>query len=204
MLHREFFRLRANPIPGLDLQFQNVPFVLNVIDSLADDPRFLKIRKGRQMYGHLTHVEQQVEEVVTSEIERQIDDAEATYKQIEKDAEKKRKQAVDDAQKSLEDMRNKEGTVNISVIKSLEDRMNMTREMATVQEVLDKDRADKAFKKSREKAIEEGKRATYQLNDAYKQRATLLPPILPVVVGVIVFFYRRSREQEGVAKSRLR
>ncbi len=203
MLHREFFRLRANPIPGLDLQFQNVPFVLNAIDSLAGDDRFLRIRKGRQMYGHLTHVERRVEEVVTSEIERQIDEAEETFKKIEKDAEKKRKDAIDEAQKSFEEMK-KRGELNISEVKALEDKANMTRASATVEEAREKDRADKKFRKDREKAIEDGKRATYKLNDAYKWRATLIPPILPFVVGVIVYLYRRSREEEGAAKSRLR
>lgn len=203
MLHREFFRLRANPIPGLDLQFQNVPFVLNVIDALADDPRFVEIRKGRQLYGHLTRVEQVVEQVVTSEIERQIEDAETRYKRIEENAEKTRREAVETAQKQFEEMK-KKGELNISAIKALEDRANMTREMATVQELLDKDRAEKEFKKERDKAIEEGKRRTYALNDLYKWFAVLAPPILPFLAGVVVFFYRRSREQEGVAKSRLR
>lgn len=203
MLHREFFRLRANPIPGLDLQFQNVPFVLNVIDALADDPRFIEIRKGRQLYGHLTRVEQVVEQVVTSEIERQIEDAESRYKRIEENAEKTRREAVETAQKQFDEMK-KKGELNISAIKALEDRANMTREMATVQELLDKDRAEKEFKKERDKAIEEGKRRTYALNDLYKWFAVIAPPVLPFVAGIVVFFYRRSREQEGVAKSRLR
>jgi ABC-2 type transport system permease protein len=38
----------------------------------------------------------------------------------------------------------------------------------------------------------------------YKLWAVLLPPIPPLLVAVIVFFTRRSREREGVARSRLR
>ena len=38
----------------------------------------------------------------------------------------------------------------------------------------------------------------------YKFLAIALPPILPFIVGVFVFFSRRAQEREGVAKSRLR
>jgi ABC-2 type transport system permease protein len=203
MLHSEFFAIRANPLPGLDLQFQNVPFVLNVIDSLAGDTRFLNIRKGRQLYGHLTQVEEHVEEVVTSRIEEQIDDAEKRFKEIEEKAKKDRENAVAAANKQLEDMK-KKGEFNITALQTQEDLVNMSTKMATIQELIEKDRADKEFRRARDKAIEDGKRATFALNDTYKRRATLLPPILPFVMGIIVFFYRRSREQEGVAKSRLR
>ncbi|MEX2185539.1 MAG: Gldg family protein [Pirellulales bacterium] len=206
LFHEVFFGLRANPDRGLNFQFQNVPFVLNIIDSLVDDKRFLDIRKGRQMYGHLTHVERRIEDVVTSKIEQQIDEAEEKFKQIEEDAKKEREQAVKDAQKKLEDMQKKEdgAALNLSVVQRLEDQMNMTRQMATAQEDLKKLRADKELRTERNKAVKEGKRRTYALNDTYKAFALLLPPIVPFVVGVAVFFYRRSREEEGAATSRLR
>ncbi len=43
-----------------------------------------------------------------------------------------------------------------------------------------------------------------ELQDTYKMRAVLLPPIPPLCVAVIVFFTRRMREREGVTRSRLR
>ncbi len=42
------------------------------------------------------------------------------------------------------------------------------------------------------------------VQDTAKLMAVLLPPIPPLLVAVIVFFTRRSREREGVARSRLR
>jgi ABC-2 type transport system permease protein len=199
-----FFYFRADPPPGLDLQFQNVPFVLNVIDSLAGDDRFLRIRKGRQMYGHLTHVEDRIEEVVTSKIDRQIEEAEEVFKTIENEAEQERKDAEDQARKDFEAMSKKEGGLNFSALKSYEDKMQMKVGLATMQEGLKKYQADKDFKKARDKAIKEGQRATLRLNDTYKAWALLAPPVLPLLVGVVAFLYRRSREVEGAAKSRLR
>jgi hypothetical protein len=38
----------------------------------------------------------------------------------------------------------------------------------------------------------------------YKLLAVLLPPLLPLVVGIAVFFNRRAAEREGVERSRLR
>ena len=43
-----------------------------------------------------------------------------------------------------------------------------------------------------------------QKQDNFKLLAVLLPPIPPLLVGLIVFFNRRAREKEGVSKARLR
>jgi len=42
------------------------------------------------------------------------------------------------------------------------------------------------------------------VQDQYKLWAVVLPPIPPLLVAIVVFFTRRAREREGVAKSRLR
>jgi ABC-2 type transport system permease protein len=42
------------------------------------------------------------------------------------------------------------------------------------------------------------------VQDTYKMWAVLLPPIPPLMLAVIVFFTRRVREREGIARSRLR
>jgi ABC-2 type transport system permease protein len=43
-----------------------------------------------------------------------------------------------------------------------------------------------------------------RVQDRYKMWAVLLPPIPPLMLAVIVFFTRRVREREGIARSRLR
>ena len=42
------------------------------------------------------------------------------------------------------------------------------------------------------------------VQDEYKRWALILPPIPPLLVALFVYFRRRSREQEGVSRSRLR
>ncbi len=43
-----------------------------------------------------------------------------------------------------------------------------------------------------------------KVQDGYKLWAVLLPPVLPLLVGLGVFFNRRAKEREGVARARLR
>ena len=42
------------------------------------------------------------------------------------------------------------------------------------------------------------------LQTSYKLWAVAIPPLLPMMVGLVVFVYRRLREREGVSTSRLR
>ena len=43
-----------------------------------------------------------------------------------------------------------------------------------------------------------------KIQNKYKFWAVVMPPIPPLLVGVIVFFRRRLREREGVSRNRLR
>jgi ABC-2 type transport system permease protein len=43
-----------------------------------------------------------------------------------------------------------------------------------------------------------------QVQDSYKLRAVLIPPIPPLLLAFFVFFHRRQQEHEGVSRSRLR
>ena len=45
---------------------------------------------------------------------------------------------------------------------------------------------------------------TLQVQSSHKMKAALYPLILPLALALAVFFYRRVREREGVARSRLR
>ena len=42
------------------------------------------------------------------------------------------------------------------------------------------------------------------VRNLYKYVAVVLPPIFPLLIGIVVFFNRRSKEREGVPEQRLR
>ena len=43
----------------------------------------------------------------------------------------------------------------------------------------------------------------HQMQGQFIALATILPPIPPLVLGILVFFVRRAKETEGVSKKRL-
>ena len=65
MLSDDFFNLRdQGEVPGMGVtfDFDNTTFVLNAIDSLAGEDRFLELRKRRPKHRTLTRIEEQLEE----------------------------------------------------------------------------------------------------------------------------------------------
>jgi len=66
----------------------------------------------------------------------------------------------------------------------------------------------KELQQQRDKEIDEigtrRKEKVRQLQDRYKLMAVVLPPMPPLALALIVLLTRRSREREGVARTRLR
>lgn len=74
-----------------------------------------------------------------------------------------------------------------------------------------KRRNEARIEQARHQAQLEIKQAYSDLNsqvrsvqDGYKLRSVILPPIPPLLVAFFVYFHRRSKEREGVSKARLR
>jgi ABC-2 type transport system permease protein len=86
----------------------------------------------------------------------------------------------------------------------------MAIEVAMMQQSLEQQRQTKLAQLHTEKDQKINKIETdlalkvKQVQDRYKMWAVILPPIPPLLLAVFVFFSRRRREREGVARSRLR
>ncbi|MBN2474300.1 MAG: Gldg family protein [Pirellulales bacterium] len=198
MLHREFFLLREqgdNPEMGVDFQFDNVTFVLNLLDSLAGDERFVGIRSRRPKHRTLARVDEYIEKARTKtaktreKLQRDFDEAQeqeqkALDKKMGKLREDMRKQKIDDQE------------ILRRVALALQDGQ---RRMSNKVEQL-KQKQDREIKQiETEQALE-----IQHVQNTYKTWAVVLPPIPPLIVALVVFFTRRAREREGVARSRLR
>lgn len=198
MLSEEFFRIREQgdiPEAGIRFDFDNVTFVLNTLDELAGDPRFIEIRKRRPKHRTLTQIEKRTEEARRENA--------ATRDKLVKDYEK----AEDEEQQNLKE-----------TIDKLEERMK--KENVNAQEVLIRvamaqqdgqrrlDAKLEQLKQQRDREITgiETKLALEirRVQDQYKLWAVLLPPIPPLLVAFGVFLTRRAREREGVSRSRLK
>ncbi|MGW8256402.1 MAG: Gldg family protein, partial [Thermoguttaceae bacterium] len=195
MLSGDFFKLREmGPAQdrGVSYQFDNVNLVLNVLDKLAKDERFIEIRKRQPQHRTLTRIDEQT-------------------KAAEKEAAKAHEKFLADVAKVEEEGR-KTILDTINELKSRKnvDNMQMLIEVQMMQEDLNrkleiklkriKDEKEKDYNKI-ETALN---RQKLLLQNQYKMWAVILPPIPPLFVAIVVFSLRRRREREGVAKSRLR
>lgn len=172
--------------------FQNVAFVLNSLDSLAGDDRFLDVRKRNRNHRILEKVEEATEE----------------YRDL---AGKQRTQFIDDAKSQIAAVQD-EFTKKIDEIEAnpdlsaLEKRQRM--EQARILFGRSRDVRVAKLEKDRDRQIRQTERdlaaKVRGVQDFYKLCAVLLPPILPILLALLVYFHRRESEREGVAKSRLR
>jgi ABC-2 type transport system permease protein len=195
MLSREIFQLRQQGNSSSDevkFNFDNVTFVLNTLDELAGDNRFIDIRKRRAEYRTLEAIEQRTGiylENAMNAVNKFNDEFEASIKKEQE-------------------------TLNAQVEKARKDKNLDRTQLAILLEQIQEAGTRRLqaktdeLQRERDENIEQAER-TAQLEIAdiqnhYKLLAVALPPIPPLVVGLIVFFNRRAREREGVSRNRLR
>lgn len=198
MLHEEFFRLREQgniPEAGISFDFDNVTFVLNVLDNLAGDTRFIELRKRRPQHRTLTRIEAQTENA-RKQTAKTRQDLLDKFDKVKEEEERSLREYVDNLQKDMQKNKLPSQEILIRVAMVQQDR---ERRMQTKIDQLQQER-DKEINEI-ETALNLRIRS---LQDTYKMWAVLLPPIPPLVVAGIVFFTRRRQERQGVARSRLR
>jgi ABC-2 type transport system permease protein len=198
MLHQEFFRLREQgeiPEAGINFDFDNVTFVLNVLDSLADDKRFLELRKRRPMHRTLSRIDESTEE-----------------------ARKKTEKAREQAQTKFDKAREEEEKTLRDNVAKLEERMKKEKmDLLQIAQRVDMIREDgeRRMQAKLDQLKQERDRETNHIDTEwnlqvrsvqrwYRLWAVLLPPIPPLLVAGFVFAFRRYQEREGVSRSRLR
>ncbi|MCA9100903.1 MAG: Gldg family protein [Planctomycetales bacterium] len=190
-----FFAIRErgnDPNALVNLNLDNVTFVLNTLDELAGDDRYIDVRKRRPSHRTLTTIEAATQTAAA--------DAQAKINQYNEEFNDKVDELQTDLTKRVEE---------ISKDQSL-DMASKIQQLQLVQDSGNKqlERQRQRLEKDRDREIAEIERqlATQvrEVQDRYKFLAVGLPPIPPLLLAVVVFFVRRSRESEGVAKSRLR
>jgi ABC-2 type transport system permease protein len=198
MLTEEFFRMREQGEvagQGLQFDFDNVTFVLNALDALADDPRFLELRKRRPQHRTLTRLEERTE-----------------------DARKHRSEAREKFRVEFDDAVRAENEKFLAEKKKLVDDFKREKldeaEARRRQEIYEKD-GDRRLKEQKDELEQQTNDKISEIDDQsdaqirrvqgwYKMWAVVWPPIPPLVLAGLVFFLRRSAEREGVSRNRLR
>lgn len=186
----EFFRLRETGLEGFN--FDNVTFILNVVDTLAGDESLVELRKRRPAYRTLARLD---EARRTLEIEKDaaVDKAtdEANSEIAAANEVLKRKVAEIESRSDLDDTTRQ---IMIESVRSAEQRR------VEVQTAGINERKEEAIAVARTRSKQQIEAVQTQIRMA----AVALPPIPALALGTIVFFRRRAREREGVARERLR
>ncbi|MGA2034907.1 MAG: hypothetical protein ABSG68_21875, partial [Thermoguttaceae bacterium] len=189
------FRIREMgdmPEEGVHFDFDNVTFVLNVLDELAKDGRFVEIRSRRPTHRTLLRIDE-----VTDDKRRKTTEAHEEFN-------KKYQTAVDEEEKGvrkdIDELKKRESgstqDVMIDLAMTTRDR---ERRLETKREQLKQER-DRDIKKT----DTELNLYVQKVQRNYKLWAVLLPPIPPLVLAAVVFAGRRRREREGVSRKRMR
>jgi ABC-2 type transport system permease protein len=174
----------------LNLNFDNVPFVLNAVDILAGDHTFLDLRKRRPELRTLTGVEEQTAKFVEERI------------RSTKEAEDKAKEQVKEAQHRFDEKR-----VEIEKDPKLSppEKEELTRRLKEGEERrLEVAKASFDLQKQEEidKAKSSAERHIHETERKIWLEAVIIPPIPAIVLGVVVFLLRLGRERRSINPDR--
>ncbi len=195
MLTPAFFRIREEgniPEAGVHFDFDNVTFVLNALDVLAGEERFLELRKRRRVHRTLTRIEKQTE--------------------------KAKKDAADDREEFIEDFtkaQQREQEAFDKKIKDLEKRENVDPQQLLIEVAIAREAGQRRLTVETERLERERDTVVNRIEtklaldilavqSSCKIRAVLFPLFPPLLLALIVFIHRRIQEREGVARTRLR
>jgi len=177
---REFFAIREQG--NVDLDFDNVTFVLNAIDSLAGDDSLVELRKRRREFRTLDRVERVRQEL-----------ADATHKSAET-AEDAAKAQLAEAQKRFE-----------TTLKEIEAKTDLDENTKRIMIESSRESEQRRLD-AQTAAIEDQKRQTIDdqrvktrtqienIQMTIRVLAVALPPIPALAIGALVFIRRRTRE----------
>lgn len=188
MVSDAFFDLRRRG--SEDLQFDNVTFILNCVDTLVGDEAFVELRKKRPQRRTLERIRELTKSAA-------LDKAKRTEK-----AEKEADEALDKAQQRLDE-----------AVKKIRERTDLDRrskdqliEAARQKEQAKLDKEKTEIEQQKRSEIKQAEIAFQQANRQIERRFKfgVLLPLVPVLgVGMVVFFARIAGEKEGVDPSRL-
>ncbi|MGD9688490.1 MAG: Gldg family protein [Phycisphaerales bacterium] len=182
-----FFNIRESG--ALGLEFDNVTFILNCIDTLASEESLLDVRKRRRAFRTLVKIE-----------ERRADQMLETYKAIEA-AEADAASRLAEAQKRLDDAvaaieNNAELDETTKRIQAESVRAAEQRKLSAAAEQIEDQKA---------RRIEDERLKTKEEIDAIQMRIRLaavsLPPVPALAIGVIIALRRRSQAAAAYRKS---
>jgi ABC-2 type transport system permease protein len=173
-----------------DVRFDNVTFLLNVVDDLVGDDRFLDLRKRKSKYRRLTEVDRMKEEERAAR-EQQTRDANTKAEAELEEA----KVALEAAVKTIQERTDLDETTKEIMLKSAEQAEN--RRLQAKTEAIELEKA-----KALDKVETRYQRESREIEDRIRIASLLLPPIPALLLGGFIYGRKRRREHEAIPQTR--
>ena len=181
----QFFLIRQQA-PG-NLNFDNVTFFLNAMDTLLADDSFIDLRSRRVRHRTLERVEAQTAEFIEQRTEEE--------QQAESEAEEALTQAQARLNERVVELQTRDDldaqTMQI-MVRNMEEVENRRLEVLSANIETEKDVKIQASRERMESQIR-------KIQTSIKTFAILLPPVPVFALGVVIFIRRQRREREGAA-----
>jgi ABC-2 type transport system permease protein len=175
----------------MNLKIDNVPFVMNCVDTLAGNSDYVALRNRRPAQRTLTRIDDEQKDFVQAAQEKIVE----ANKKAEDEIAKARKRLVEVVSKIQDD---KSLSDAVKAQRLEEARQNEERRISLEEKRIRREAEDEIIKAKRD--AEERKNA---IETRVKLFAWALPPIPAIILGVIMFGRRRLQERRSVVGERL-
>lgn len=187
-------------------RWDNGPFVLNLVDAVAGEDRYLEIRQRKARYATLRRIEaeaqvaydkeEEARKAAQKEYDEEVAKEDEAVKKIEKEAadleaEFKKKQDAGEQIDSGE-FKSRQQLLQFRLVTALaasqETKQNLKLELEKTNDKIRRDRLQ----------------SVARIQNLYKLFSLLIPPLVPLLVGGLVWVRRYIREREGISKTRMK
>ncbi len=203
-----FLRIRARPDEDEEIawHFENVNFLLNVIDELSGETSYVDIRMRQPFHATLRQIEEQALAARNAEFVQKEEFEDKFEEELEGLDEEKTKalKKYEDQLKELQKKAEAGEAVSMADRVALEQRRAIEEERITKKQEVTRQQLQQDLNKQVQQIRRQSDLEILKIQNWYKFWAVFIPPIPPLLVGLVVFVHRRLREREGVTKARLR
>jgi len=175
-----------------DLKLDNVAFILNSIDALADNNDYLDLRKRREKLRTLTEIEKEKNIFINERLKQ------------EEQAEKEKQDALQAARKRFADQRKK---IEEDVSLDPNTKSMMVRNLLETEERRLEVQEANLERAKNEKIQEYRAIAERKIRDAensFRIKAVLFPPVPAILLGIFMLCWRIADERKDIAPERRR
>ncbi len=187
----DFFFEERN-LGNLDIEFDNVSFVLNAIDSLVGDESFIDLRSRRARHRSLTRVESQKRIFLEA--------ANKAESKADTDADAELAERRKELGKRVKEIQDNEDYDPIAKAQMLKAAQEAEQQRLSLAEAQIEQRKNDEIRKIRAQT----NRQIKSLESQIRNWAVWLPALPAVAMGMIVFYQRSTAEQKTISNRRRR